>query len=310
MLLYSKTISMQKNIFFILASIATFLFGIQLGFANGLQLPEWAQSIADSSIKIGGEFWQSRGVDEIRRTGFSFLMLAKVIISGFALIYIVLIGAYMVIYSEDESTIAKQKMQIMYAMIGFLFLNIPTLIYDVFVNPDAPNMITNSWTSNEQNGLLWNGDNLAKFWDALMKFFRVLVFIVAVGMFTWSAFTLIISRGKDEYKKNAFNRFLYGSASLIFLGIAEVWINVISQSDFSANSILWDGIAGQIFNFLFFLAGPVAVFFLIVWAYYYITSAGNEDRAKKWKAIVINTAIATVILLASFSFVSEISNFF
>ena len=71
-----------------------------------------------------------------------------------------------------------------------------------------------------------------------MKFFRVLVFIVAVGMFTWSAFTLIISRGKDEYKKNAFNRFLYGSASLIFLGIAEVWINVISQSDFSANSIL------------------------------------------------------------------------
>lgn len=64
------------------------------------------------------------------------------------------------------------------------------------------------------------------------------------------------------------------------------------------------------FGFLFFFTTPVAILFLIIGAYYYITSAGDEDRAKKGKNIVINTLIAYIILFISFSFLEEIFKLF
>lgn len=56
-------------------------------------------------------------------------------ISGIALIYLVMIGAYMILGSDSEETIKHQRKQITYALIGFLFLNIPSAIYTIFT-PD------------------------------------------------------------------------------------------------------------------------------------------------------------------------------
>lgn len=57
--------------------------------------------------------------------GFKILGLAKMIVSGLALIYLVMIGVYMVVFSENEDRIKTQKRQIFYSLVGFLFLNIP-----------------------------------------------------------------------------------------------------------------------------------------------------------------------------------------
>ena len=65
----------------------------------------------------------------------------------------------------------------------------------------------------------------------------------------------------------------------------------------------------QLANLALFFAGPVAIFFLVMGAYYYITSAGDEERAKRGKSIVINTFIATFILLASYAFLKDLANF-
>jgi glucose uptake protein GlcU len=62
----------------------------------------------------------------------SILMAAKVVISGFALIYLVLIGAYMIVFSENEERVKAQRYQFTYALIGFLFLNVPGVVYTVF----------------------------------------------------------------------------------------------------------------------------------------------------------------------------------
>lgn len=69
------------------------------------------------------------------------------------------------------------------------------------------------------------------------------------------------------------------------------------------------GIFAQLSNMALFFAGPVAIFFLILGAYYYITSGGDEERAKKGKTIVINTFIATIILLASYTFLKDLADF-
>jgi len=56
-----------------------------------------------------------------------------------------------------------------------------------------------------------------------------------------------------------------------------------------------------------FFAGPVAIFFLTIAGYYYISSNGKEDRIKKAKSIVINTVLATLILLASYTFLLDLA---
>jgi hypothetical protein len=61
-------------------------------------------------------------------------------------------------------------------------------------------------------------------------------------------------------------------------------------------------------NLALFFAWPIAIFFLTLAWYYYITSNGDEERVKKAKAIVINTVIATLILLASYTFLLDLQS--
>jgi hypothetical protein len=63
---------------------------------------------------------------------------------------------------------------------------------------------------------------------------------------------------------------------------------------------------GTMSNLALFFAWPIAIFFLTLAWYYYITSNGDEERVKKAKAIIINTLIATVILLASYTFLKDL----
>lgn len=117
---------------------------------------------------------------------------------------------------------------------------------------------------------------------------------------------MILSRGKEEKKETAKNRLTYGILGLLFLGLVEGWSRIIVSNNLGAKVT---EVAGSLFGLAFFFAAPIAIFFLMLGAYYYITSAGDEERAKKGKQIVINTLIATLILIASFSFIQEIANF-
>ncbi|MFZ2256318.1 MAG: hypothetical protein WAW30_07345 [Patescibacteria group bacterium] len=51
--------------------------------------------------------------------------LLKVVVSGFALVFMVMVGVYMVVFSENEERVKTQRKQIVYILIGFLFLNVP-----------------------------------------------------------------------------------------------------------------------------------------------------------------------------------------
>lgn len=125
-------------------------------------------------------------------------------------------------------------------------------------------------------------------------------------MFTWGAFEMILSRGKDDYRERGQNRLVYGIMGLLFLGVVELWSRLATAIDLQNEITRAAGIG---FGIAFYFAAPVAIFFLMLGAYYYITSGGDEERAKKGKAILLNTFIATFILLASFSFLKELKDF-
>lgn len=82
----------------------------------------------------------------LRTLAGSLLSVARFIVSGFALIYLVLIGVNMVIFSEDDATIAKQKKQILYTIFAFLFLIVPDLVYRIFMPSEGKTIQKADWT--------------------------------------------------------------------------------------------------------------------------------------------------------------------
>lgn len=219
----------------------------------------------------------------------------------------------MILDSEDDGEMAKQKKQIFYTLIAFIFLNIPDLVYRIFMSNQTDRKIDASkdWSAEtDYNSPFWNNNDqfgVQRFINDMINFFKVLAFIAAIISFVWGAYQLLLSRGKDEYKENAQNRMVYGVMGLIFLGIVEAWTYAVQHSKLQQEV---GKIAGGVFDIAFFFAAPVAIFFLILGAYYYITSAGDEERAKKGKNIFLYTFIATIILLAGASFLQELIGLF
>ena len=64
----------------------------------------------------------------------------------------------------------------------------------------------------------------------------------------------------------------------------------------------------KIINIALAVAGLIAVLFLIIGGFRYITSAGNEETAENAKKIIINAIIGVVIIILSFVIVRVISN--
>jgi hypothetical protein len=63
----------------------------------------------------------------------------------------------------------------------------------------------------------------------------------------------------------------------------------------------------KIINVALAVAGLIAVLFLIIGGFRYITSAGNEEVAEGAKKIIINAIIGVVVIILSFVIVRVIS---
>lgn len=74
------------------------------------------------------------------------------------------------------------------------------------------------------------------------------------------------------------NRLTYGVMGLLFLGIVELWSRLSTAINLQEEITKAAGIG---FGIAFYFAAPVAIFFIMLGAYYYITSGGDEEKTKK-----------------------------
>lgn len=245
---------------------------------------------------------------------FSILDTAKRILMGLMVIFIVYIGIQMIIsMGSDEEKLSAAKRQLWYMMVALVLINIPWAIFNAFYRGTSSATVGGSvggWafedgSSSSSGNIFFNYGVFESVTTNIIFFLEVMIFAAAIFMITLTGIQLLVSRWKEERVTEAKNKILYSILALIFVGIIEAWKGIAFWGSLSDGRNLFESLA----NLALFFAAPVAIFFLTLAGYYYITSNGDEERAKKAKSIIINTVLATLILLASYTFLLELSTF-
>lgn len=301
--MYKKFI---KIIFLFLSIIGVWLY-YENSFAWAIDIPKQT-SLSNVSIKYS---WSSDITWTLNDLWFSILQTVKVILQWLLILFLVYVWVQMIISMGDDKQLWNAKKQIMYSLIWLLFINIPWTLYDAF-HKDTNSSTSLGWyigktafeSSDNDNNIFIN---YFSFWetfnDNILWFLKVLIFGIAVFMITYAWIEIMTSRERKERISEGKEKIIYSILALIFLWFIEVWKTVAFSGNISDGVNLFETFA----NLALFFAWPVAIFFLTIAGYYYITSNGKEEKVKKAKSIVVNTILATLILLASYTFLLDLA---
>ena len=238
----------------------------------------------------------------------------KMLLNGLAIFFLVYAGFMMTTSFSNEEQVSKAKSQLWYAVVAFLFVNVPGQLVSLFTDKktafDATARVGESGFTAVEKGCsnlifcpsAWS-DGIGY---GLTAFLEMGLVAVAVLMFSLAAFKLIANRGEPKDRLAVKMQFTYGAMALVFVAVIELWIKVVAEGDLKTAQ---SGVFANLLNLGLLFAGPVALFFLSYAGYLYVTSGGDEEKAKKAKSILISTFIGTLLLIGCYAFLKDLSTF-
>jgi len=243
---------------------------------------------------------------------FSLLKTAKVILQALLVVYIVFVWWKMIMSMwADDWELTKTKSQLWYTLIAIVFINVPWVIYEAITFPNWNKTISGwEWSFSDPNSRnllinmdLFNNWILANIIDAI----EVFIFVIAVFVIIMAGIKMMTARWRDEKIKEGKEKLLYSIFAMIFVWFIEAWKQVAITWKLS----WWTWSASYIFSkwvdMALLFAWPVAMIFLTYAWYIYITANWEEEKTKKAKSIIINTLIATVLLLVMVTFLNDLT---
>ena len=300
---------MKKILIFLTILLGSFfLLSVESSFAVAVDIP------GDAAIKsVSLDIWSSGNiVEDASNIGFRSLVIIKRFLMGILVIFMVYIWAMMIMSMwSDEEQLSSAKRQIWYSLVALIFINIPGTLYEAFYKNGDTSVGSKVWNGAFEEASSDTSGNL--FFDfvvfghtlnnQIIMFLEIMVFIAAIFMITIAGISLMTSRWREEKMKEAKTKIIYTILALIFVWIIEAWKRLAFGGVIDDGINLFESLA----NLALFFAAPVAIFFLTLAWYYYITSNGDEERVKKSKSIIINTLLATLILLAAYTFLLDLA---
>ncbi len=258
-----------------------------------------------SSVSIHEKSWDMK--TQITSITNSIFKTLKIIIWGLLVIYLVYAWVMMILSMwDDEQKLSEAKRSIRYAIIWLLFINIPTTLYDAFsqkrTTDDVTSTIWDGVTIYQRNIFMQSDIFGSTLWN-ILTFLQITIVALAIFMIVFAGIKIIMASGDEEKVTESKNKILWSLAGLIFIWVMEVWRNVMFRWDFKWQ---WQDLFSTLANLALFFAGPIAIFFLSLAGYYYITAGGDEDKVKKAKSIVFNTLIATLILIGMYTLLLDL----
>lgn len=269
-----------------------------------------AEQIKNQSI------WKDTTIDDpitaINQTWEKILISIKTIVGWLLVIYIVYAGAQMVMSMwTDEDQLSSAKRQIWYCVIAFIFINIPGTIYKSFNSNSQEDVSSwvwyNSWFSTPSNSDGWNifinayslGNTLN---GDIIWFIQIILSAIAVAVILLASVKILTSRGKEEDISESKNKILWSLVGLLLVGFIESWKYFVYKWDIDDGKNMFEALI----NLVTFFAGPIAIAFITYAGYLFITANGEEDKISKAKNIIINVVLATIILLAGYTFLLDL----
>lgn len=61
-------------------------------------------------------------------------------------------------------------------------------------------------------------------------------------------------------------------------------------------------------DIMLFFAGAIAVVFVIIGGYFYLTAQGNDEQAEKGKKTLVNAVIGVIVVIMSYAIISVVTN--
>lgn len=273
--------------------------------------------IQKASISTTGTSWWTSMTwnvvaDSISNFGFKILKTIKIVFWWFFIVMLVYAGIQMIMsMGTNEDDLSKSKRSLWYSFIWVIFINIPWTLYDAFNVKNKGTIdgrigyssFTRTPQSSDSNIFI----DVFSFWLTLNQyiiwFIEVWLGWFAVAMIVIAGVKIMSARGREENVKEGKEKIIWSLLWMLFLWFIEVWKYLVFSGNVSDGANLFATLS----NLALFFAGPIAIFFLTLAGYYYITSGWEDDKIKKAKSIVTNTVIATVILLASYTFLLDLA---
>lgn len=242
------------------------------------------------------------GEDIAEKFIFNGIRILRNLIGAIALVLAVLYATNLVLARGNEETIATQKNNFTYMLIGFLVIlsaeNIARLFNPATATTDQ---IINFSAANDQLRTI----------ASYMKWF--LGSILGLLM-TISAIRMVTSQGNEEVADQQKQTILWSFAGGLVILLADSLVRVVYTINYepapgtdiitaaSAQSGITT-VAGIIQLMLAFL-GPVAVIFTIYAGFLYMTAFQNEEQTGKAKQMIIGGITGIVVVYAAYAIVS------
>lgn len=301
----------MKNIIKILTIILLFISSLILSKTYATYVDfwnvQWWAKIEQHSNYISN-YWNIN--DSIANLWLNILTFVKYIVSALLILYLVYAWIQMIISMwNDEEKLSSSKRQLRYTIVWIIFINMPWIIYwilDTKKTDISWNQTWYTWSSSVGQNMYSVFIETYWFKTALnwwiILFIETLLFSVAVFIIMLEWIKLITARWREEQISEAKNKIVWAIIGLIFIGFIEAW------QAFVYNWVVsdWANLFLTIEKLTLFFAWPIAIFFLTLAWWYYITSAWDEEKVKKAKNIIIYTLIGSIILLAAHTFLKDL----
>ncbi|MFA6305548.1 MAG: pilin [Candidatus Gracilibacteria bacterium] len=245
------------------------------------------------------------GVGTLTSPIFFALDMAKLALSGIAMIIIV-VAAIKLISTTNEEDAGKSKKTLIYAIVGMILIQLADIIVRKMFFGEQGEAFENIATTK-----LYAEQSVAQV-RSVIGMVEAFLGIVAVLIIIIRGFTVMTSGGSEEELGKAKKHLLYAVAGLVIIMLSEVIIRgVIFPENGQAlpDADVAKYIVVKIVNYAVGFISIIAFVVLFYAGYLYVTSAGNEEAGTKVKKIFTAAIIAIILAFGAFALVNTLIKF-
>jgi hypothetical protein len=286
-----------------LHQIISFVVGAVMLLGVSTSIPVAAQSIQDLDILGIDCLLPGQPGCESEETLVEQLIDFAINTAAVVAVVVIIYGGYMFFFGAVSGDQAKGRNAVAAGVTGLAIVLLGRPIVDLLFGsgPGAGDGIINDGGLNNEPIIRLLEDQVLPFMIGLSSVAAIIVIVVGGYKYMTSALASDQKDGLDTIKN--------GVIGLVVILLANPIINIVSSTiqttdgDTGEQELVLDtttivGQAGVIINnFLVPLSSVVALFFLVLGAYYWITSNGDENQVKKAQTSIRNAVIGLVVAL-------------